>query len=65
LECSTKGLTQELKKLLVNAIDETMAGTVAWKGKQFRLENVLQRQVYRLVGSIAEDKSYRGIRFKW
>jgi CRISPR-associated protein Cas1 len=65
LESSGKGLTPDLKRAVVDAIDETMAGTVAWKGKQFRLENVLQRQVYRLVGSIAEEKSYRGIRFKW
>lgn len=65
LEKSAKGLTPDLKKAVVDAIDHTMAGKISWKGKDFRVENVLQRQVYRLVGAITEDKSYRGIRFKW
>lgn len=63
--CGDKGLTTELKMLIVNAIDETMATSIAWHKKSVRLENVLQRQAYRLAGAMVSGKTYRGIRFRW
>ncbi len=66
LEGSTKkGLTTDLKKLIVDAVDKTMSTSLQWHKKSIRLENVLQRQAYRLAGSIVEKKPYRGIRFRW
>ena len=53
------------KMLIVNAIDETMATSIAWHKKSVRLENVLQRQAYRLAGAMVSGKTYRGIRFRW
>ncbi len=60
-----KGLTPELKKLIVDAIDETMATPILWHKKSVRLENILQRQAYRLAGAMVEGKAYRGLRFRW
>ena len=62
---SDKGLTAELKTLIVDAIDETMATSILWHKKSVRLENILQRQAYRLAGAMVEGKAYRGIRFRW
>lgn len=60
-----KGLTPELKSMIVDAVDETMATPILWHKKSVRLENVLQRQAYRLAGAMVEGKNYRGIRFRW
>lgn len=60
-----KGLTTDLKRLIVDAIDQTMATPLFWHKKSVRLENVLQRQAYRLAGAIVEKKPYKGIRFRW
>lgn len=34
-------------------------------GKRIRLENIMQRQAYKLAGAIIGEKKYRGYRFKW
>ena len=47
------------------AIDETMANAVSWQGKSVRLENALQRQAYRLAGTVVDGKRYKSIRFRW
>lgn len=61
-----KGLDADLKKAIVEAIDETMASAIVWKGKALRLENILQRQAYRLAGAVIDPKKkYKGIRFRW
>ena len=65
LKNSKRGLTQEIKSAIVNAIDETMANAVSWQGKIVRLENALQRQVYRLAGTVVDGKRYKSIRFRW
>lgn len=58
-------LTQKIKSTIVDAIDSTMASKINWRGKNIRLENIMQRQAYRLAGAIIGDRSYRGYRFKW
>lgn len=65
LKNSKRGLTQEIKSAIVNAIDETMANAVSWQGKSVRLENALQRQAYRLAGTVVDGKHYKSIRFRW
>jgi len=65
LKNSKRGLTQEIKSAIVNAIDETMANAVSWQGKSVRLENALQRQAYRLAGTVVDGKRYKSIRFRW
>ena len=65
LKNSKRGLTQEIKSAIVNAIDETMANAVSWQGKSVRLENALQRQAYRLAGTVVHGKHYKSIRFRW
>lgn len=65
LKNSKRGLTQEIKSAIVNAIDETMANAVSWQGKSVRLENALQRQAYRLAGTVIDGKHYKSIRFRW
>ena len=58
-------LDTALKKQLVELIDKTMSTKINYSQKQCKLENALQRQVYKLAGAIVEGKRYRGIRFKW
>ena len=65
LKNAKRGLTPELKVAIVNAIDETMANDVTWQNKNVRLENALQRQVYRLAGTVVDGKRYKSIRFRW
>lgn len=65
LKNSKRGLTTELKAAIVNAIDDTMANSVTWQGKSVRLENALQRQAYRLAGTVVDGKRYKSIRFRW
>lgn len=65
LNSNIDSLTQKLKSDISNAIDSTMATKINWQGKNIRLENIMQRQAYRLAGSIIGDRRYRGYRFKW
>ena len=65
LKNSKRGLTQEIKSAIVNAINETMANAVSWQGKSVRLEKALQRQAYRLAGTVVDGKRYKSIRFRW
>lgn len=58
-------LNFKLKKRITEEIDKTMAGKIYWHGKSIKLENAMQRQVYRLAGAIVEGKKYTGIHFKW
>ena len=58
-------LTPEIKKQISQEIFQTMQRTYPYTGKQIKLENILQRQVYRLAGAIAENSPYRGYRFRW
>lgn len=65
LRATKSGLTSAIKASIVKAVDDTMAGFVTWQGKNIRLENALQRQVYRLAGTVVDGKRYKSIRFKW
>lgn len=65
LNSDLTSLTPEIKRSIVDSIDDTMASKMLWHGKKVSLENILQRQAYRLAGTFVEKKSYRGVRFKW
>ncbi len=58
-------LTPAIKHDIVDSIDETMASKILWHGKKLSLENIMQRQAYRLAGTFIDQRPYRGIRFKW
>lgn len=58
-------LTQEIKRQIISSIDQTLLAKQLWRGKRLRVENIMQRQAYRLCGAMRNDKSYKGIRFKW
>ncbi len=58
-------LNQNVKRAIVSAIDETMASKILYKSKRLKLENVMQRQAYRLAATIMGKAKYKGITFKW
>lgn len=58
-------LNRTLKSKISTCIDETMAGSIQYRGKNVRLENILQRQAYRLGGAVVGECLYHGLRFKW
>lgn len=58
-------LDKNLKKQISDNIDAVMSGLVLYKGKKSRLENVLQRRVYRLCATFVGEKRYKGLTFKW
>lgn len=58
-------LTGSIKRSICEAIDATMSSKIYQNGKHIKLENVMQRQVYRLAGSVMGEKVYQGLKFKW
>ena len=50
---------------IINNIHKTFQTKYHYKKKKMRLESILQRQVYILAGTFAEDKKYRPYYFKW
>lgn len=59
-------LDKELKSKIIEAIDGTVATAFPYRQKKVRLENIMQRQAYRLAASMIDrKKAYRGIKFRW
>lgn len=58
-------LDAKLKKEISDGIFQTLEKRFLYHGKQVRLDNIIQRQVYRLAGAVADGKRYRGYSFKW
>jgi CRISPR-associated protein Cas1 len=54
-----------LKKTISDEIHKTMSTPYSYNKKKIKLENILQRQIYRLAGSIVQSKNYKGYSFKW
>lgn len=54
-----------LKKPICEEIQKTMATFYIYNKKRVKLENILQRQVYKFAGCFASDKKYKGYTFKW
>lgn len=59
-------LSARLRKRIIASVHATFARTYPHRGRQMRLESILQRQVYRLSGCFMHpDKRYRPYSFKW
>ncbi|MBQ9241293.1 MAG: CRISPR-associated endonuclease Cas1 [Duodenibacillus sp.] len=68
LRFSAKGKTKldaKLKKEISDGIFQTLEKRFPYHGKLVRLDNIVQRQVYRLAGAVADGSRYRGYSFKW
>ena len=60
-----KQIQQKLKIKLISEIHSVFAKRYPYKNKKIRLENILQRQVYRLSGVFVENKKYSPHIFRW
>ncbi len=58
-------LSKDLKKEISDAIDHTFKSKLQWHGKSVKLENIIQRQAYRLSGTVIGERTYKGFHFKW
>lgn len=62
---SAKEFDSSIKKAISDEIYNTMATRYSYNKKKVKLENIIQRQVYRLSGVISEKGNYKGYSFKW
>ena len=60
-----KSFDFSIKKAIAEEIHKTMMTCYGYNKKKVKLENILQRQVYRLSGSMSTGKNYKGYAFKW
>ena len=60
-----KFLEPSLKKELINEVQKVLAKRHLYRKKKVRLENIIQRQVYRLSGHFQERQKYKPYLFKW
>src|SRR5699024_12879718 len=60
-----KRLDYPLKKQLSNAIQGVMNTRYVHRGKRLKLETIVQRQAYRLAGTMVKGQRYQPYRFKW
>ncbi len=60
-----KFLEPSLKKELINEVQKVLAKRHLYRKKKVRLENIIQRQVYRLSGYFQERQKYKPYLFKW
>lgn len=58
-------LNNKLKIVLTNAVHQTMQTKYPYNNKKVKLENILQRQAYKLAGAISGSNKYKGYIFKW
>lgn len=58
-------LNSKLKIVLTNAVHQTMQTKYPYNNKKVKLENILQRQAYKLAGAISGSNKYKGYIFKW
>lgn len=62
---NAKSFDAKLKKLISDSIYKTMQRKYLHNKKKVKLENILQRQVYKLSGFISCGGRYKGYIFKW
>lgn len=62
---SRNSLVPEIKKRIVSTIHEYFGKTYSYRGKQVKLENILQRQCYRLAAHFLGAKTYKPFHFPW
>ncbi len=54
-----------LKAMIIKEVHRVFGRSYPYKGKKIRLENILQRQIYRLAGSFFHSKQYKPYIFSW
>lgn len=62
---SEKYFNDKLKKKISEAINKCISTSYLYHGKRLRLDTIIQRQAYRLAGSVVGKKRYQPYRFKW
>ena len=62
---SLEKLEQKIKRRIVDEIDTTMQSEIKMGNSLVKLENIMQRQAYRLSGAVVGGKRYPGIGFSW
>ena len=60
-----KYLDVELKRNFINEIQKTLAKKYLYRTKKVRLENIIQRQTYKLSGDFKLQQNYKPYLFKW
>lgn len=58
-------LSQDIKKKLIIAIQNTMEKKYLYNKKRVRLEHIIQRQIYRMSGHFQNNSKYKSYKFKW
>ncbi|MCX7820195.1 MAG: CRISPR-associated endonuclease Cas1 [Brevinematales bacterium] len=58
-------LDKDCKELIIKEIHKTLGKKYPYHGKRVKLENIIQRQIYRLSGTFLGVKKYKSYLFRW
>ena len=58
-------LDMNLKKIISTEIHKSLMTKYTFNKKRIKLENIIQRQIYRFAGALVGQKKYKGYSFKW
>ncbi len=62
----TEQIDATIKKQISNEILKTVSNKYSYYNKKIRLDNIIQRQVYKLMAVInGNETNYKGYKFKW
>jgi CRISPR-associated protein Cas1 len=60
-----KEFSPDLRKRIINEVRSTLENIYPYRGKRVRLEVIIQRQIYRLIGELSGGTNWTPYRFKW
>ncbi len=60
-----KFLDTQIKKKIIEEINNTMTKKYLYNGKNLSLQSIMQRQVYKLTGAFMQQNHYKSYIFKW
>lgn len=60
-----KSLDTQIKKKIIEEINNTMNKKYLYNGKNLTLQSIMQRQVYKLTGAFMQQNYYKSYIFKW
>lgn len=60
-----KFLDTQIKKKIIEEINNTMTKKYLYNGKNLSLQSIMQRQVYKLTGAFMQQNYYKSYIFKW
>ena len=58
-------LDTQIKKKIIEEINNTMTKKYLYNGKNLSLQSIVQRQVYKLTGAFMQQNHYKSYIFKW